>query len=65
MECKREKNKENCNCSYEPACVRKGIGCECIKHHREKDELPACYFSAEAEKTFDRSFEKFIEVMSE
>jgi len=34
--------------------------CECVKHHREKGELPACYFSTETEKTYDRSIENFI-----
>jgi hypothetical protein len=59
MECKKPENLKNCPCTY-PGCQRKGICCECIKHHREKDELPACYFSAEAEKTFDRSVDNFI-----
>jgi hypothetical protein len=59
MECQKEKNQENCKCTYE--CERKGMCCECIKHHREKGELPACYFSEEAEKTYDRSIQRFIE----
>jgi len=59
MECKREQNLKGCPCTY-PDCPRKGICCECIKHHREKGELPACYFSKEAEKTYDRSIENFI-----
>ncbi len=67
MECQKEKNLKTCPCTYLPAgkagpdCPRKGICCECIKHHRENGELPACYFSAEAEKTYDRSIKKFIE----
>ncbi len=60
MNCHKEKNLENCNCSY-PGCPRKGICCECIEHHRKKSQLPACYFTSEAEKTYDRSIEKFIE----
>ena len=60
MECQRENNLKTCPCTY-PGCPRKGLCCECIKHHREAKELPACYFSAEAEKTYDRSIEKFIE----
>jgi hypothetical protein len=58
MECQKEKNKVSCNCTYD--CELKGFCCECIKEHREKGELPACYFSEEAEKTFDRSVENFI-----
>ncbi len=60
MECKKEQNLKHCPCSY-PDCPRKGICCECIKNHREKGELPACYFSPEIEKTYDRSIEKFIQ----
>lgn len=60
MECKKDDNLKFCPCTY-PGCSRKGICCECIKHHREKGELPACYFSLEAEKTYDRSIKKFIE----
>jgi len=59
MECKKEKNMEHCNCSYNP-CGRKGICCECIKHHRESGQLPACYFPDDVEKTYDRSVENFI-----
>lgn len=60
MECKKENNLKDCPCTY-PGCSRKGLCCECLRHHRERGELPACYFSAEAEKTYDRSIEKFIQ----
>lgn len=60
MNCKKEENLEYCPCSY-PGCPRKGICCECVKHHREKGQLPACYFSADAEKSYDRSIERFIQ----
>jgi len=59
MECKEKINRERCNCTYEP-CSRKGICCECIAYHRRLDELPACYFSAEVERTYDRSIRRFI-----
>lgn len=49
--CKKEENLKNCPCTY-PGCSRKGICCECIKHHRENKELPACYFSKEIKKNF-------------
>ncbi len=61
MECNKEKNLEKCNCSY-PDCPRKGICCECIEYHLEKNQLPACAFPDDVEETYDRSFEKFIEV---
>jgi hypothetical protein len=60
MECKKETNLGRCNCTYEP-CSRKGTCCECIAYHKKFGELPACFFSAEAEKTYDRSIRKFIE----
>ena len=54
-----KENLARCPCTY-PNCERKGTCCECLKHHLKHNELPACCFSKEAEKTFDRSFEKFI-----
>jgi len=60
MECRKEENLKHCTCTYEP-CSRKGICCECIAYHRKNGEIPGCLFSAQAEKTFDRSREKFIE----
>ena len=54
----QQENLKDCPCTYEP-CPRKGICCECIKYHLANDELPACCFSPEAEKTYDRSFAKF------
>ncbi|MFW5902870.1 MAG: DUF6485 family protein [archaeon] len=55
-----EQNLENCPCTY-PGCPRKGKCCECIEYHLQKNELPGCAFSEEAEKTYNRSFQKFIE----
>jgi len=60
LECIINKNKTFCNCTYEP-CPRKGRCCECLHYHRKSGELPACYFSKEAERTYDRSIEFFIE----
>jgi hypothetical protein len=56
--CKKEENLKECPCTY-PGCPHKGVCCECIRYHRENGELPACYFSPEAEKTYDRSIENF------
>ena len=53
MECKKEINLKNCNCTSN--CSKKGVCCECIAYHRERNELPACYFSKEKEATYDRS----------
>ncbi len=59
MECSLKKNLENCTCSYEP-CSRKGKCCECVAYHRRHNELPGCFFPAAAEKSYDRSYHKFI-----
>jgi hypothetical protein len=59
MECKMDLNLSGCNCSYDP-CPRKGLCCQCLTYHRSQGQLPACYFSPEAERTYDRSIENFI-----
>jgi len=59
MECRKEKNLKECPCTW-LNCPRKGICCECLRHHLENNELPACCFSEEAEKTYIRSIENFI-----
>lgn len=58
MECKKDTNLQKCNCTY--PCERKGMCCECIEYHREKGELPACYFQESEERTYDRSIEYFV-----
>lgn len=60
---KQKENMKNCNCTYEP-CSRKGICCECIAYHRAADELPACYFPDNIERSFDRSIKNFIRINS-
>ena len=56
--CTVESNKASCNCTY--PCSRKGVCCECISFHRSSGELPACYFSKEVERGYDRSVENWI-----
>ncbi|RLC69732.1 MAG: hypothetical protein DRI26_08510 [Chloroflexi bacterium] len=63
-ECSLEQNKVSCNCTYEP-CERKGICCECLRYHWRAGELPACFFPADVERTFDRSIQRFIQVYQE
>lgn len=65
MDCpKIDTNLAICNCTYEP-CVRKGKCCDCVTYHRQKGQLPACYFPADAERTYDRSIAYFIELNRE
>jgi len=61
MECNKEANKDGCNCTYEP-CSRKGVCCQCLKYHLNMNELPACCFPDDVEKTYDRSFRRFCEI---
>ncbi|MFH2142821.1 MAG: DUF6485 family protein [Bacteroidota bacterium] len=60
MDCKKEKNLKICNCSY--PCSKKGVCCECVDYHRRSGQIPACYFPADIEKSYDRSIENFIKV---
>ena len=59
----KAKNMKHCNCSY-TACDKTGVCCECVAYHRSRGELPACYFSDQAERTYDRSIENFVRLHS-
>ena len=58
MECKRERNSENCTCTY-PGCSKHGVCCDCLRFHLQNHELPGCCFPPDVERTYDRSFEAF------
>lgn len=58
MDCKKEINMKECNCTY--PCKRKGMCCECVKYHRDRNQFPACFFSNKTEALYDRSFEALI-----
>ena len=62
MECNIEGNKVKCTCTYD--CSKKGKCCECVSFHRERGELPGCFFTKQGESTYDRSIQKFIEDQS-
>lgn len=59
MECDLNKNLGECTCSYE-SCSRRGKCCACVAYHRRNDEIPGCFFTPEAERTYDRSVTQFI-----
>lgn len=63
MECRRQKNRERCNCSYD-GCARVGVCCECLHYHLAMRELPACAFPDNVERTYDRSFERFAALVN-
>lgn len=59
MNCKKDENKIECTCTA-TTCSKRGVCCECVKYHRERNELPGCFFPSAAEKTWDRSISNFI-----
>lgn len=62
MECKKQMNARRCNCSY-PGCSRKGICCDCLRYHLDMRQLPGCCFPDEQERTYNRSFERFAQLV--
>lgn len=59
MECKQEENKIECTCTA-TTCSKRGVCCDCVRYHKERNELPGCFFSKAAEATWDRSITNFI-----
>lgn len=57
MACEYNKSMD-CPCTY--SCPRHGKCCECIAYHKRGGEFPACFFSEDAEKTYDRSFSALV-----
>lgn len=53
-------NTKHCTCTYS-GCPRHAICCECLHYHRERGELPGCYFTEEEEKIYNRTIEFFIQ----
>jgi len=41
--------------------------CDCVSHHRQKGEIPACFFPAESEEQYisSRSVDNFIKAHQE
>ncbi len=62
MECQKDTNLDTCNCTY-TGCSRKGLCCQCLAYHLRARQLPGCCFPAEAEATYDRSFEHFARLV--
>jgi hypothetical protein len=54
----RGKNIAACTCTYD--CERRGKCCECVTYHRSLKQIPGCFFSKEAERTYDRSVSRFV-----
>jgi hypothetical protein len=52
----KEKNLAECTCTY--SCAKRGLCCECVAYHRNKGQIPGCFFSKAGEASYDRSVEK-------
>ncbi|MGD0234517.1 MAG: DUF6485 family protein [Syntrophorhabdales bacterium] len=59
MDCIAEENLSACTCTY-MSCDRRGKCCACIAYHRKQQEIPGCFFSKEAERSYDRSISRFM-----
>lgn len=59
MPCDKKENLRSCRCTY-VSCNRRGLCCACVRYHRDKNELPGCFFPADVEKEYDRSVANFI-----
>ncbi len=44
------------NCPCTASCSRHGKCCECVANHAANGQFPACFFSKEGEKWYDRSY---------
>ena len=53
------KNTNSCTCTYS-SCDKYGVCCDCVVYHRDRGEIPGCFFSKDVEKTYDRSIKNFI-----
>ena len=50
-------NNKKCPCTY--SCPRRGKCCECVANHAPS-QFPACFFSKQAEATYDRSLSALL-----
>ena len=57
MSCENNKAMK-CPCTY--SCSKHGKCCECIAYHQPGGDFPACFFSKEAEKSYDRSLSRLL-----
>lgn len=52
-ECQQQENAKSCRCTY--SCEKHGKCCLCVRYHRDRGEVPGCFFTKEGEKTYNRS----------
>ncbi len=59
MECNKEENAKSCACTYS-SCDKRGLCCACVVYHRDRGELPGCFFTKKGERTYDRSIKNYM-----
>lgn len=59
MACDNIIQNNDCACTS-LSCSLRGKCCECVRNHLSKNQVPGCFFTKEAELTYDRSFAAFI-----
>jgi len=59
MGCISEQSLKHCTCTY-LACDKRGNCCQCVTFHRDRGEMPGCFFSEAAERSFDRSLANLV-----
>ncbi len=59
MECISSRTIKHCTCTYS-SCEKRGNCCKCVMYHRDKGEIPGCFFSGKGERSYDRSIGNFI-----
>ena len=57
MPCEHNKSMK-CPCTYN--CSLRGKCCACVAAHAGNGEFPACFFSKDAERSYDRSFSALL-----
>ena len=53
----------HCTCTH-TACPTWGDCRSCVTRHRERQEIPGCFFTTAGEKTYNRSVGNFIKDQS-
>lgn len=57
MECISSQSSNHCTCTY-TACDKRGNCCKCVLYHRNRGEVPGCFFTPEGEQSYDRSLSR-------
>lgn len=59
MECTAKQSKTHCTCSC-TSCDKHGSCCACVVYHRERGDIPGCFFTVAGERSLNRSLANFL-----